>query len=113
MNEIKIIQQSNSFDKVELYKRTLSKKTKIMKELEEAAESKSYILYDVLDTESGEVKRLLSVETERGVFITQSKTFIESYFEIVSLFDSCYFNFEVLHGKTKSGRDYIDCTLAG
>lgn len=111
MNEIKVIQASDSFDKIELYKRTLAKNTLTMKTLTEVGESKSYILYDVLDSESGEVKRLLSVETQLGVYITQSKTFIESYLEIVSLLDSPAFNFEVLHCTGKNGREYIDCAL--
>lgn len=111
MNEIKIVESSESFDKVELYKRTLAKNTLTMKTLSEVGESKSYILYDVLDTESGEVKRLLSVETQLGIYITQSKTFIDSYFEIVSLLESPSFNFKVLHCKGKNGREYIDCSL--
>lgn len=111
MNEIKIIESSDSFNKVELYKRTLAKNTLTMKTLTEVGESRSYILYDILETESGEVKRLLSVETQLGTYITQSKTFIESYFEIVNLLESASFNFEVLHCTGKNGREYIDCAL--
>lgn len=62
----------------------------------------------------GESTEILSIATDSGVYATNSKTFIEAFFEIVDVLaedGETVTDITVGTGTSKAGRDYITCIL--
>lgn len=74
----------------------------------------AYVLYeDEKVTKDGEVKtvRILSIRTEDGkLYATNSQTFIDEFMYIVNLF-SVSLPIRVVGGVSRSGRNFITCTI--
>lgn len=109
-----IVSSSRDFEPREAYKLTHLKVTEQVKELPDKA------MYSVLDWlvylsenkdgETNEVLLIIAVD-EDGVehfLTTVSATFKESFLEMTDSF-GCDFIWKKISGKSKAGREYVDC----
>lgn len=119
-SKLKIIDTSNHEllnDPVFLYKMTRGKTTVSVNKLDDDQldndfSVSAWLLYTDVNSK-GEDVEILSVLTESGlVLAAQSKTFKESFFDIVDIVGDRPFSIRVLSGTSKSGRRYMDCDLA-
>lgn len=116
---MKIIEQSREHDKVEIYRMTKDAGIKTMASIEDGTEIsvESYLLYEDVDS-SGVPQTILSIMDKRNneVFACVSDTFKKSFFDICDIYtgdedEVTSFTIRKISGKTKAGRDYINCTL--
>lgn len=119
-SKLKIIDTSNHEllnDPVFLYKMTRGKTTVSVNKLDDDQldndfSVSAWLIYTDVNSR-GEDVEILSVLTESGlVLAAQSKTFKESFFDIVDIVGDRPFSIRVLSGTSKSGRRYMDCDLA-
>lgn len=119
-SKMKIIDTSNQElinDPVFVYRMTRGKTTVSVNKLDDDQLDRDYsvsawLIYTDVNSK-GEDVEILSVLTESGlVLAAQSKTFKESFFDIVDIVDDRPFSIRVLSGTSKSGRRYMDCDLA-
>lgn len=119
-SKLKIIDTSDHEllkDPVFLYKMTRGKTTVSVNKLDDDQLDQDYsvsawLIYTDVNSK-GEDVEILSILTESGlVLAAQSKTFKESFFDIVDIVDDRPFSIRVLSGTSKSGRRYMDCDLA-
>lgn len=119
-SKMKIIDTSNQElinDPVFVYKMTRGKTTVSVNKLDDEQLDQDYsvsawLIYTDVNSK-GEDVEILSVLTESGlVLAAQSKTFKESFFDIVDIVGDRPFSIRVLSGTSKSGRRYMDCGLA-
>lgn len=110
---VEIKEMSREFTKVEKYLMTAAPDIEPLKNIEDGASIAvdGYIIFnDVKDT--GEVHEIVSIITpEKKVYSGQSATFRQSLKDIDSVMDGESFAIIKISGKTKAGRDYINCTL--
>ena len=118
--KMKIIDTSNQElinDPVFVYRMTRGKTTVSVNKLDDDQLDRDYsvsawLIYTDVNSK-GEDVEILSVLTESGlVLAAQSKTFKESFFDIVDIVEDRPFSIRVLSGTSKSGRRYMDCDLA-
>lgn len=87
-----------------------------VKKMSEAAGSvlnpTAWVLYEVLDDKTGEMKTVLVIEADGEMFGTISKTFIKEFCDACEEFDNDPGALKIIEGTTKSGRKYITCELA-
>ena len=95
------------------YKMMKSPEVKKMSDaVDSILEVKSWILYNDIDTKTGDEKEILAVETLDGeLFGTVSNTFKGEFFDIVQFFGDAVGAIKIYGGKSKSGRDFISCTV--
>lgn len=75
-------------------------------------EVKSWINYEDTDEKTGEIKSILAIETTDGeMFGTVSATFMREFTDITKFFGDDVGAIKVIGGKSKSGRNYITCTV--
>lgn len=119
-SKMKIIDTSNQElinDPVFVYRMTRGKTTVSVNKLDDDQLDRDYsvsawLIYTDVNSK-GEDVEILSVLTESGlVLAAQSKTFKESFFDIVDIVEDRPFSIRVLSGTSKSGRRYMDCDLA-
>lgn len=119
-SKLKIIETSHHEllnDPVFLYKMTRGKTTVSVNKLDDDQldndfSVSAWLVYTDVNSK-GEDVEILSVLTESGlVLAAQSKTFKESFFDIVDIVGDRPFSIRVLSGTSKSGRRYMDCDLA-
>ena len=119
-SKLKIIDTSNHEllnDPVFLYRMTRGKTTISVNKLDDDQldsdfSVSAWLIYTDVNSK-GEDVEILSVLTESGlVLAAQSKTFKESFFDIVDIVGDRPFSIRVLSGTSKSGRRYMDCDLA-
>ena len=109
MVEIKC--SSKELNKVETYMMTASNLGCSMKDVPDNAEIEVKIWAQVARTndETGEVMDLLSIFDGNQVYVTQSKTFAKSFINIADIMRDEPYKIRKISGKTKAGRDFIDC----
>lgn len=119
-SKLKIIDTSNKEllnDPVFLYKMTRGKTSVSVNKLDDDQLDNDFavsawLIYTDVNSK-GEDVEILSVLTESGlVLAAQSKTFKESFFDIVDIVGDRPYSIRVLSGTSKSGRRYMDCDLA-
>lgn len=119
-SKIKIINTSDQElinNPVFVYQMTRGKATVSVNKLDDDQLDQDYpvrawLVYTDVNSK-GEDVEILSVLTESGlVLAAQSKTFKESFFDIVDIVGDRPFSIRVLSGTSKSGRRYMDCDLA-
>ena len=104
-------------DPIFVYRMTRGKTTVSVNKLDDDQLDRDYsvsawLIYTDVNSK-GEDVEILSVLTESGlVLAAQSKTFKESFFDIVDIVEDRPFSIRVLSGTSKSGRRYMDCDLA-
>ena len=106
-------------NKVQVYRMTKGDSMKVQ-ELEKGT-SLHIDLFAVYEEEKTRKKQDGSAETytetvltftsESGKYGTISQTFIRSFLEIVDIMGSDPFSIIITGGKTKNGRDYVNCEL--
>lgn len=114
---VKIISASRELTKVERYRLTLSPEILTLQKVadDEPIEVSAFCEFEDVNEETGEISELLGILSNDGhSYVTQSKTFKESFRNIADIFaeDGETFTIRKISGKTKGGRDYINCVLA-
>ena len=110
---IRILETSKEFTEIEQYLMTKSPAIVSLKDVEDGT---SITVDGVLtfedEKENGEVVDIMSIITpDSRVYSCQSKTFKRSINDIATIMHGKPFPIKKISGKTKAGRDYIDCIL--
>lgn len=110
---VEVKEMSREFTKVERYLMTTAPDIEPLKNIADGVSIPidGYLIFeDVKD--DGEVEEIVSIITpDKKVYSGQSKTFRQSLKDIDNVMDGEKFSIVKISGKTKAGRDYINCTL--
>lgn len=110
---VEIKEMSREFTKVEMYLMTTAPDITSLKDIAdgESIPIDGYLIFDDIK-DDGQKQEILSIITpDKKVYSGQSVTFRESLEDIDSLMAGDKFSIIKISGKTKAGRDYINCTL--
>lgn len=110
---ITINEQSKNLTEVEVYLMTVSPAIKIMKDVPDGTSIAVDAVINFSDVkEDGSSSCITSILTpEKAVYAFQSQTFYNSLQDIMSIMGEKPFSIVKTSGKTKNGRDYINCEL--
>ncbi len=108
---MRIINSSKEYTGKELYRVTKSQSIKKVSTIETVVTVNGYVIFTDTDKDGNEID-ILSIDTNDGVFATNSKTFIESFLDIVGIMIGFPIEIVVGHGVSKNGRNYIYCDIA-
>lgn len=111
---INITYSSREFSEVETYLMTIAPSIKSMKDVEDntSIQVGGILRFDDIDEETGEKDDIMSIITpENEVYAFQSATFKRSLLDIAKIMSGKPFSVVKISGVTKTGRDYINCTL--
>ena len=102
-----------NMDKRTAYKLMKSPETKKMSDaVDSVLEVRSWMDYSDVDSKTGEIREILAIETVDGeIFGTISPTFRREFADIVNFFGEDVGAIKVVGGQSKSGRDFITCTV--
>lgn len=108
-----ITSMSRDFTKVETYLMTVAPSIKSMKDVpDNTTIAVDGMLTFTDEKENGEVVDILSLITpDKEVYSCQSATFKKSLEDIINIMEGNAFSIVKVSGKTKAGRDYINCIL--
>lgn len=110
---MKILEASRELNKIEQYLMTLDNGIKPMKEVPDGTsiEVSAWIIFED-ENSDGELNEITSILTpNKEAFAFQSATFKRSLMNIHNLMAGEQYSIIKCSGKTKAGRDYIDCRL--
>lgn len=110
---VEIKEMSREFTKVEKYLMTTAPNIEALKNIAdgESIPVDGYLIFDDVK-DDGQRQEILSIITpDKKVYSGQSVTFRGSLEDIYSLMEGEKFSIIKMSGKTKGGRDYINCTL--
>lgn len=110
---VEIKEMSREFTKVEKYLMTTAPDIEALKNIAdgESIPVDGYLIFDDIK-DNGETHEIVSIITpEKKVYSGQSATFKQSLKDIENVMDGEKFSIVKISGKTKLGRDYINCTL--
>ena len=110
---VEIKEMSREFTKVEKYLMTIAPNIEPLKNIEdgESIQIDGFLIFDNIK-DNGDAHEIVSVITpDKKVYSGQSATFRQSLKDIESVMDGEKFSIVKISGKTKAGRDYINCTL--
>lgn len=111
---ITIKKTSREFTSVEKYLMTSSPNITSMKNLADGDKIvvDGFLTFDDVKDKTGEIIEVLSVITpEKKVYSCQSATFKRSIADINEVMETTPFTIIKISGKTKAGRDFINCVL--
>lgn len=111
---ITIKETSREFTPVEKYLMTKSPHITSMKDVADGEKITvdGYLTFDDVKEKTGEVVEVLSIITpDKKVFSCQSATFKRSVSDIHDVMETATFTIIKISGKTKAGRDFINCIL--
>ena len=111
---VNVKEKSREFNKVELYLMTLAPDITPLKDIEDGTSVTidGWLIFEDIDDKTGESKEILSIITpDKLVYSGQSSTFAKSLKDIDFVMDEQKYSILKISGKTKAGRDYINCTL--
>ena len=111
---IKITSTSREFTEVELYLMTIAPSIVSMKDVEdeERIAVDGILFFEDTKENTGEVVEIMSIITpDKAVYSCQSSTFKRSINDISSIMNGNPFTIIKKSGKTKAGRDFINCEL--
>lgn len=106
---MRVINSSKNYEGRELYKMTKSQSINKVSTLTESVTVSGFVIFE--DDKNDNVVEILSIETNAGVFATNSATFKETFLDIVEMMGTPV-EIVVGHGTSKNGREYIYCDLA-
>lgn len=110
---VDIKEMSREFTKLEKYLMTTAPDIEPLKNIDDGQSIKvdGFIIFnDIKD--NGDVQEVMSIITpDKKVYSGQSATFRQSLKDIESVMDGEKFSIIKISGKTKAGRDYINCIL--
>lgn len=100
-------------DQRAVYKMMKSPNVKKMSDADGSVlEVKAWIIYNDADVKTGEVREILTILTEDGeLFGTVSGVFQREFKDIVKFFGEDVGAISVFSGKSKSGRNFITCSV--
>lgn len=110
---VEIKEMSREFTKVEKYLMTTAPDIEPLKNIadDESIPVDGYLIFDDIK-DNGEVQEIVSIITpEKKVYSGQSATFKRSLKDIENVMEGEKFSIIKISGKTKAGREYINCTL--
>lgn len=105
---------SREFTSVERYLMTISPDITSMKDVEDGEKIivDGYLIFDDAKEKTGEVVEVMSIITpDKKVYSCQSATFKRSISDIHDVMEITPFTVIKISGKTKAGRDFINCVL--
>lgn len=105
---------SREFSEVEKYLMTISPSIISLKDVDDGDNISvdGFLFFEDVKENTGESVELLSIITpEKTVYTCQSRTFKRSFNDIASLMGAKPFTIVKTSGKTKAGRDFINCVL--
>lgn len=113
---MEIIRKSNDeISKKDIFMMTKNQNIMTMKSIENGTEItvKQWVLFSDINCSTDEEVTILSIMTEDGqVIATNSKSFMDMFFDIVEILEENNgFTIEKLGGKTKAGRYFVTCAL--
>ena len=111
---IKITNTSRDFTEVEQYLMTIAPSIVSMKDVEdgERIAVDGILFFEDVKENTGEVVEIMSIITPaKAVYSCQSSTFKRSINDISSIMNGNPFTIIKTSGKTKAGRDFINCEL--
>lgn len=111
---INIKETSREFNKIEKYLMTLAPDIKALKDITDGTSVAvdGFLVFEDIDEESGKSNEILSIITpDKRVYSGQSATFARSLRDIDFVMDGQKYSIQKISGKTKAGREYINCTL--
>ena len=110
---ITIKEKTRDFTEVETYLMTIAPSIVSMKDVEDGTKINvdGFLTFEDVKENTGEVVEVLSIITpEKEVYSCQSATFKRSVKDIANIMNGP-FTIIKQSGKTKAGRDYINCVL--
>ena len=114
MNIIKTDIANLKEDKKALYRLTEMTSTSVQDmtddQYEDTYDVIAYLLYSDVDAK-GKEREILTIQTDKGLFTTVSKTFKDSFFKIVDLMDGDPFDIRMFTGVSKNGKTFVDCRM--
>lgn len=105
---------NQEYNEIEKYLMTISPAIESMKNLldGEKIPVKKYMLFEDVKENTGEAVEILSILTPHNkVYSAQSGTVKRSFKDIVNIMGDKPFTIIKTSGKTKAGRDFINCIL--
>ena len=102
------------YNEIEKYLMTISPAIVSMKNLPDGEKIpvKKYMIFEDTKENTDEVVEILSILTpDNKVYSAQSKTFKRSFNDITAIVGDQPFTIIKTSGKTKAGRDFINCIL--
>lgn len=111
---IDIKSKTREFNEVEMYLMTIAPSIVSIKDLEDGTKITvdGVLCFDDVKETTGEAVELMSIITpDKQVYACQSKTFKCSIEDISSIMKDKQFTVIKTSGKTKAGRDFINCVL--
>lgn len=102
------------YNEIEKYLMTISPAIVSMKTLPDGEKIpvKKYMIFEDVKENTGEAVEILSILTpDNKVYSAQSKTFKRSFNDITAIVGEQPFTIIKTSGKTKAGRDFINCIL--
>lgn len=102
------------YNEIEKYLMTISPAIVSMKKLPDGEKIpvKKYMIFEDVKEDTAEVVEILSILTpDNKVYSAQSKTFKRSFNDIMAIVGEQPFTIIKTSGKTKAGRDFINCIL--
>lgn len=102
------------YNEIEKYLMTISPAIVSMKNLADGEKIpvKKYMIFEDVKENTGEAVEILSILTpDNKVYSAQSKTFKRSFNDITAIVGDQPFTIIKTSGKTKAGRDFINCIL--
>lgn len=110
---VEIKEMSREFTKVEKYLMTTAPDIEPLKNITdgESISVDGFLIFDDIK-DNGDVQEIVSIITpDKKVYSGQSATFKKSLKDIESVMEGEKFSIIKISGKTKVGRDYINCIL--
>ena len=110
---VEIKEMSREFTKLEKYLMTTAPDIESLKNIAdgESIPVDGYLIFDDIK-DNGDMHEIMSIITpDKKVYSGQSATFKQSLKDIENVMDGEKFSIIKISGKTKVGRDYINCTL--
>ena len=111
---INIKSTSREFNEVEQYLMTIAPSIVSTKDIEDGEHITvdGVLIFEDVKESTGEVVEVMSIITpEKKVYSCQSATFKRSIRDIANIMNGKAFTVIKTSGKTKAGRDYINCVL--
>lgn len=105
---------NQDYNEIEQYLMTISPAIESMKNLPdgERIPVKKYMRFEDIKESTGETVEILSILTpDNKVYTAQSTTLKRSFKDIVNIMGDKPFTIIKTSGKTKAGRDFINCIL--
>lgn len=111
---INILSKTREFNEVEQYLMTISPSINSMKDVEDGTKITvdGVLCFEDVKENTGDTVEVMSIITpHKQVYSCQSKTFKRSINDIETIMKGKQFTVIKTSGKTKAGRDFINCVL--